>query len=74
VLAGVIPVTEEDLEKAIAFIHEKHHQVIEGAGATGVAALLSGKVDTKGKKVGVFISGGNIDDKKLVKVLNKYSS
>jgi len=71
VLAGVIQVAEEDLEKAIAFIHEKHHQVIEGAGATGVAALLSGKIDTRGKKVGVFISGGNIDDKKLVKILNK---
>ena len=74
VLAGVIQVSEEELEKAIALVHRKHHQVIEGAGATGVAALMSGKINPEGKKVGVFVSGGNIDEKTLVKILNKHSA
>lgn len=71
-VTGIHEVTEEDIAKAIAFMHREHHQVIEGAGAVGVAALLAGKADCKGRKTGIVISGGNIDEDKLKEILKKY--
>ena len=65
-------VTEEDIAKAIAYLHEEHHQIVEGAGAVGVAALLAGKIDPAGRKTGIVISGGNIDEGKLRDILVKY--
>jgi threonine dehydratase len=67
-----VAVEEEDIARAIAFIHREHHQVAEGAGAIGVAALLADKIPVKGKRVGVVISGGNIDEDRLLQVLNNY--
>ena len=71
-MAGILEVTEEDIAKTIAFIHKEHHQVIEGAGAVGIAALLSGKVKPQGRKTGIVVSGGNIDEEILKKILLKY--
>ena len=53
-------------------MHREHHQVIEGAGAVGIAALLSGKAKPAGRPTGVVISGGNIDEEKLKEILRKY--
>jgi len=69
-VSGMCEITEEDIEKAIAFLHREHHQIAEGAGAVGVAALLSGKMKPRGRKTGVVISGGNIDSPVLWKILN----
>jgi len=66
-----VAVTEDDIAKAIAFLHHRHHQIVEGAGAVGVAALLSGRVSAKGRRVGVVISGGNIDHEVLMNILEK---
>lgn len=71
-LAGVLPIPEESIARAMAWMHRHHHMVIEGAPGTAVAALASGKVDVKGKSVGVVISGGNVDDDRLVSILKKY--
>jgi len=43
--------------------------VIEGAGAVGIAALLAGKAPVGGRRTGIVVSGGNIDEAKLLKVL-----
>jgi len=40
-------------------------------GALGTAALLSGKLDVKGKKVVIVVSGGNIDPEELKELLTK---
>ena len=71
-VTGFIEVLESDIARAIAFLHSKHHQVVEGAGAIGVAAILAGKIPLKGKRVGVVISGGNIDPLKLLGILQEY--
>ena len=42
---------------------------IEGAGAVGIAALLAGKAPVGGRRTGIVVSGGNIDEAKLLKVL-----
>jgi threonine dehydratase len=43
--------------------------VVEGSGAVGVAALLAGKIDVTGRRVGVILSGGNVDEAVLLSVL-----
>ena len=57
----IVQVDDEEIANAVLFLLERQKIVVEGAGAVGVAALMHKKVDAKGKKVGVIISGGNID-------------
>jgi threonine dehydratase len=73
-MEGCFSVTEEEIGQAIAFLHAEHHQVVEGAGAVGVAALLAGKVPAPlaGLRVGVVISGGNIDHARLLPLLERW--
>lgn len=73
-MEGCFSVTEEEIGQAIAFLHTEHHQVVEGAGAVGVAALLAGKVPAPlaGLRVGVVISGGNIDHGRLLPLLERW--
>lgn len=69
---GIAEITEEDIKQAIAFAHNEHHQIIEGAGAVSLAAILSGKLNPQGRKTAVVISGGNIDSGALNKILASY--
>lgn len=71
-VSGIYEVTEEEIAKAIVFMHREHRLVVEGAGAAGIAALLAGKAETKGRTVGVIVSGGNIDEDTLKTLLEKY--
>ena len=64
----MVIVTEKEIAAAITWLQEKGKVVAEGAGACGMAAILSKKVNIKGKKVGIIISGGNIDPDKLTSV------
>jgi len=59
--AGVVTVTDEELRDAMRFAFERLKLVIEPSGAAGLAAALTGRVATRGKRVGVTISGGNVD-------------
>lgn len=56
-----LTVTDEELLKWMFFLWERMKMVVEPTGALAAAALLQGKIDTQGKKVGVVISGGNVD-------------
>lgn len=65
-------VCEDEIANAILFLLEKQKVLVEGAGAVGVAALLHGKIDLpKGSKVGVVLSGGNIDVTMLSLIIEK---
>jgi len=65
-------VCEDEIASAILFLLEKQKVLVEGAGAVGVAALLHGKLDLpKGTKVGVVLSGGNIDVTMLSLIIEK---
>ena len=68
-LEGLIAVSEEDIAKGIRFMFEKHHQLVEGAGAIAAAAALAGSIDLKGRKVGIVVSGGNIGEEKFLSAL-----
>lgn len=57
----VILVPEESIAKGMAFMLEKHRMAIEGAPATGIGALLDGKVKQAGKHIVSIISGNNVN-------------
>jgi len=65
-------VCEDEIASAILFLLEKQKVLVEGAGAVGVAALLHDKVDLpKGAKIGIVLSGGNIDVTMLSLIIEK---
>jgi threonine dehydratase len=59
--AGVVTVTDAELCAAMRFAFERLKLVIEPSGAAALAAALTGRVDVRGKRVGLAISGGNVD-------------
>jgi threonine dehydratase len=69
-LAGFVTVTDAELAEAIRLILKLTHNVVEGAGALGVAASIKLRDQLKGKRVGVIFSGGNIDTGVLRRILN----
>ena len=54
-------VSDDDLVRAMRFVWERMKLVVEPTGVLGLAAALSGRVDVRGKRVGVILSGGNVD-------------
>jgi threonine dehydratase len=65
----VVVVAEETIERAVVNLIEIEKTVAEGAGAAALAALLEHPQRFAGKKVGIPISGGNIDSRVLASVL-----
>ncbi|MFE2376815.1 pyridoxal-phosphate dependent enzyme [Streptomyces sp. NPDC059398] len=57
---GIELVTDDQIRDAMRFAFERLKIVIEPSGATGLAALLAGRIDPLPRRVGVIISGGNI--------------
>jgi threonine dehydratase len=64
----VVEVEEEELSEAILWSMERAKQVLEGAGAAALAALLAGKVRANGPTA-LVVAGGNIDPANLVPVI-----
>lgn len=60
-LSGVLTVTDAEVRSAIRFAFRNLKLVVEPGGAVALAAVLSGKLDTKGKTTAIVLSGGNID-------------
>jgi threonine dehydratase len=54
-------VDDEEIIRAVLLLMERCKLLVEGAGAVGVAALLSGRLDLAGKRTVAVLSGGNID-------------
>lgn len=61
----IVTVSEEAIVKAMWLIFERMKIVIEPSSAVPFAAILENKVDVKGKHIGIILSGGNVDLKKL---------
>ncbi|EPF6067591.1 threonine ammonia-lyase [Acinetobacter sp. 1130196] len=68
----IVVVTEDMIEEAIALLLNIEKTVCEGAGATGIAAIMSRPDLFLGHKVGVVLSGGNIDTRVMVSVLQRH--
>jgi threonine dehydratase len=57
----IITVSEEEIVDAMQFIWERMKLVVELSGAVSLAGVLSKQIDLRSKRVGIIISGGNID-------------
>jgi threonine dehydratase len=68
VLDDLVSVSDDEICQAILLLLERSKLVVEGAGAVGVAALLSGKAGGTGPAAAI-ISGGNIDPTVLISVM-----
>jgi threonine dehydratase len=68
-IAGILVTPERAVEEAIGLLIEGGKTVAEGAGAAGLAALLAYPEQFRGKKVGLAVTGGNIDARILSNVL-----
>jgi threonine dehydratase len=68
-VAAVLSVDEIAIERAIALLLEVEKTVTEGAGAAGLAAVLVHGERFKGRKIGLVLTGGNIDTRLLASVL-----
>lgn len=70
---GVL-VSEDEIAEGMSFALHRHHQIVEGAGAVGIAALLSQKVSWLGQHVAVVVTGGNVDIEVLCDVAREKQS
>ena len=60
-VSEIVTVSEESIIAAMRLVWERMKILIETSSAVTVAGLLSGKIDVKGKRVGIILSGGNVD-------------
>jgi threo-3-hydroxy-L-aspartate ammonia-lyase len=69
-LVSEIAVTSDaEIVAAMRFLFERMKTVAEPSGACALAALLAGRVEAKGLRVGVTISGGNVDAERFARLL-----
>jgi threonine dehydratase len=67
----IVLVSEAALERAVALLIGIEKTVVEGAGAAGLAAVLSDPARYRGRKLGLVLCGGNIDTRLLASVLTR---
>ena len=68
----VLTVTDAQLVDAMRFFAERMKLVVEPTGCLGFAGAQHGGIDLKGARVGVIISGGNVDMPRMVQLLADY--
>jgi threonine dehydratase len=66
-VADIITVSDAELVEAMRFVWERMKLVVEPTGALAAAGVLSGRIDVKGKRVGIVLSGGNVDLKAIAR-------
>jgi threonine dehydratase len=65
----IVRVSEEEMRQAMKMYFTDTHNIAEGAGAAGLGAALKEKSTLTGKKIGLVISGGNVDHDTFARVL-----
>ena len=68
-VARIVQVSEDEIADAMRAYYEDTHNLAEGAGAAAFAALMQERGKMAGKRVGVVLSGGNVDREVFAKVL-----
>jgi threonine dehydratase len=69
-LAGFVTVSESEIAAALRLLLETTHSLVEGAGAAGLAGLVKLRDTLSGRRVGIVVSGSNIDRATLRRVLD----
>ncbi len=60
-VAKIVPVSEPEIVEAMRFVWERVKIVIEPSSAVAVAPVLNDRIDARSKRVGIILSGGNVD-------------
>jgi threonine dehydratase len=67
----IVTVSEGEIAKAVLLLLEIEKTVAGGAAAVSLAALVNGKIESKGKNVALVVSGGNIDMNLISRIIEK---
>ena len=67
----IVTVSDAEILDAMAFLFDRLKVVTEPSGAIAVAALLSGRIETAGQRVGVIVSGGNVGVARFAELLGR---
>jgi len=67
----IVLVSERSISEAILALLEREKTVAEGAGAVGLAALMSEQLKLEGKRVAIVLSGGNIDMNVISRIIER---
>jgi threo-3-hydroxy-L-aspartate ammonia-lyase len=67
----IVTVSDAEILDAMAFLFDRLKIVTEPSGAIAVAALLSGRIETAGQRVGVIVSGGNVGVARFAELLGR---
>lgn len=70
-VSDILLVEESEIESAVRLLLDMEKTVVEGAGAAGLAALIKHQERFLGRKVGVVVSGGNIDPLILASIIKR---
>lgn len=70
-LSGFVAASESQIADAVRLLLETTHNLVEGAGAAGLTGLRLLADELAGKQVGVILSGGNIDQDTLRRIMNR---
>jgi threonine dehydratase len=65
----IVLVSDDEIRDAMRFAFERMKTVMEPSGATPLAALLAGRIDPLPRRVGVIVSGGNIDARRFAELI-----
>jgi len=68
-LAGGYAVSEDEVRNAVAFAFTELKLVVEPGGAVSLAAILAGKVETKGRNTAIVLTGGNVDPELFAQII-----
>ncbi|MHA1600848.1 MAG: threonine ammonia-lyase [Alphaproteobacteria bacterium] len=67
--AGGLAVSDAEVAEAMAFAYRTLKLVVEPGGAVALAAVLTNRLETRGKTIAVVLSGGNVDPQAYAKIL-----
>lgn len=66
-----ILLTEDEIAQGMAYMFQEHQLAIEGAAATGIAAILNEKIQVKNKQIATIITGRNVEASLMMEVCQK---
>lgn len=67
----VVTVSDEEIVAAMRFLFERMKLVVEPSGASALAAVMCGRIQGRGQRIGVVLSGGNVDAKRFFALMSK---